>query len=348
MAEEIYEAPAYEEDIDSIYASVLAGDAFKNADKWVIHRTRDLIRALDEAEIFSGMDPDLVALYISAFISGYAARLDGDYSSKDTVVGTDVIGQELTEHLVGILSGYSAPIKARTIHFIVENFPGEDNYADPEFMALASYIAVGFSSGFVCANEGPEDDEVKVKMNAKGLSDEQCLSAANGACAQFKISKDAVAALGRRIKELADHELYPRSGVKRGYPISMAQIDIIRLYSMGYAAGVLHALDIRDGKIAINTKQFALPDYVKMAERLWKTWGYRHQHTVEAKRAAKAGWTFYLNKENGAIIDTPEKIENMEGKDAKAMMKLLNNVYAYEFMRGWSDGFSDTFYGTEG
>ena len=267
--------------------------------------------------------------------------------AQDTVIGTDVISQELTDQLLGVLSGYSASIKARTIHFVVENFPGEDDYDDSGFIALASYVALGFSSGFVSANEGPEDDEVKAKMNAKGLSEEQCLSAANGACAQFKIPKDTVANLGRRIKELADKELYPRSGVKKGYPISMAQIDVIRLYSMGYATGATHALNVRDGKATLNTKQFGLPNYMKMAERLWKTWGYRRQYTVEAKRAAKAGWTFYLDKNNNVIINNPNQIEGFADKDAKAMMKLLNNVYAYEFMRGWSDGFADSFYGNQ-
>ena len=157
-------------------------------------------------------------------------------------------------------------------------------------------------------------------------------------------SKEVESNIFAKIQEISDKELYPRSGVKKGYPINRAPVDVLRMYSTGYAAGSMHATDVRDGRVAMSTKKYKLQPYMMMAGRLWTTWCYRQQHTTEVRRAARFGWNFYLNKNTNAILTEAEEFKDLNESDAKAGLKLLNNVFAYEFMRGWVDGFSDSFY----
>ena len=329
--------------VDSVFEEVLQAEAYKNTDKWVSRRVRLLLHDIADTDAFEGYTDDALLVYEASFLSGYAARLDEDYNRKDTIADPAISDTKLATTIMDMLSGYQPYIQARSIHFMIENYPGQQELDDPDFTPLALFTVLGFANGFVSANSGEEDDEVKQKMAGKQLSEKQCENAATAAIAGTTISKTIVSTLSARIKELSDKELFPKSGVRKGYPITDDAVGVLKLYSTGYAAGAKYAVDVKDGRIPLATSKFNVPDYMKMGGRLWTTWCYRQQHSNLVRRASKDGWVFYLDKESGAIQSNVREFADYDKTDTKNLTRVLNNILAYNFMRGWTDGFADTY-----
>ena len=140
------------EQVDIVFEEILQAEAYKNTDKWVSRRVRALLHDIADTDAFEGYDDDTLLVYEASFLSGYATRIDEDYNRKDTIADPAIADTKLSTTIMDMLSGYQPYIQARSIHFMVENYPGQIEMDEPDFTSLALYTILGFANGFVSAN----------------------------------------------------------------------------------------------------------------------------------------------------------------------------------------------------